>query len=164
MRNNFLKQPSGAPLQTLSTLYVPCWFCTSPPHMSHLIWVIWGSVLLYLQSPKGGDYSTLDDVSCSFNEPMKYLEQSLPLTPPPAGTLVLDKLQEGFETWSKVWHTWHHITSAGLNVSTANYRNVVYAMYETDALGGNKSNIRTNWVLHFYLTPPQKHVMSMKSE
>ena len=58
MRNYFPKRTSGAPLHTLSKLYdVPVGF-VSPP--------LWGSVLLYLRTPKDSCCSILDDLSCSY--------------------------------------------------------------------------------------------------
>ena len=60
MRNYFPKQPSGAPLHTLSKLYdVPVGFEPPPP-------LFWGWILLILRSPKGGCFSISDDLSCSF--------------------------------------------------------------------------------------------------
>ena len=59
MRNYFPKRTSGAPLHTLSKLYdVPVGFVPLP--------LFWGSVLLYLRSPKCCCYSISDDLS-SFN-------------------------------------------------------------------------------------------------
>ena len=56
----FPKRTSGAPLHTVSKLYdVPVGFVPPPPPF------FWGSVLLYLRSPKGGFCSISDDLSCS---------------------------------------------------------------------------------------------------
>ena len=41
----------------LIMLIIWCWFCTS---------LFWGSVLLYLRSPKGDRCSISDDLSCSY--------------------------------------------------------------------------------------------------
>ena len=57
MRNYFPKRPSGAPLHTLSKLYViPVGFVTS---------LFWRYVLLYLRLPKVCCCSISDDLSCS---------------------------------------------------------------------------------------------------
>ena len=57
MRNYIPKRPSDAPPHTLSKLCdVSVGFMTPP---------IWGSVLLYLRSPKGGCCSISDDLSWS---------------------------------------------------------------------------------------------------
>ena len=56
----FSKRPSDAPLHTWSKLYVfPVGFDPHP-------FLIWGRVLLYLWSPKGGCCSISDYLSCSW--------------------------------------------------------------------------------------------------
>ena len=47
------------------------------PYKKFLLWpppLIWGSVLLYLRSPKGGCYSTSDDLSLCFNNYFLYFQ------------------------------------------------------------------------------------------
>ena len=59
MRNNFPKRPSGAHFASyfIKIVDVPVGFVNP---------LIWGIVLLYLQSPKGDCCLILDDLSCSF--------------------------------------------------------------------------------------------------
>ena len=72
MRNYFPKRPSGSPLHTLSKfLNVSVGFVTLP--------LIRGSVLLYLQSPKGGCCSISDNLSCSFNHlTVSFIQERMP--------------------------------------------------------------------------------------
>ena len=60
IRNYFPKRTSGAPLYTLSKLYDAPVVFVSPP-------LFWGSVLLYLRSPRGGCCSLSDDLSCYYH-------------------------------------------------------------------------------------------------
>ena len=65
MRNKFPKLPSGAPLHTLSKLHDVAFGIVSL--------LFWGSVLLYLRSPKGGCYSISNDLSCSVTVTVRQL-------------------------------------------------------------------------------------------